>query len=130
MPGVPFVGGGNAVIWNHSRHESAALKLVQFSQTTEAGKLLYPGFGLPIREADWSDPSFDTQIYHVIKEAIKNGRGFPPARLWGLVEKRLADTLADIWAEILITPESQLDSIVEDRLRSLAQRLQLQIGTG
>ena len=130
MPGVPFVGGGNTVVWNHSRHELAALKLVQFCQSKEAGKLLYPGFGLPIREADWSGPSFDTQIYHVLKDAIKSGRGFPSARLWGLVEKRLADTLADIWAEVLITPESQLDSIVEDRLRSLAQRLQLQMGAG
>ena len=128
MPGVPFVGGGDLVIWNHSRHESSALKLVQFLHSTEAGRYLYPWFGLPIREADWSISPFDTEIYQLFRTAIRYGRSFPPARLWGLVEKRLTDTLADIWAEVLKEPESRIGSIVESHISDLANRLQLSLG--
>jgi multiple sugar transport system substrate-binding protein len=129
MPGTPFVGGGDLVIWNHSRHESSALKLIQFFHTKEAGKLLYPWFGLPISEEDWINPPFDTEIYQVFRAAIQKGRGFPTARLWGLVEKRLTDAYSDIWADVLTTPESQLDTIVEGRLNNLARRLQLSLGS-
>lgn len=128
MPGVPFVGGADLVIWNHSRHTSAGLKLIQFCQTSEAGRWLHPWFGLPIREVDWSQEPFDARIYQVFKEAIKKGRSFPPQPLWGLVEKRLTDTLAEIWAEVLVKPDAQLDSIVEEHIISLAERLQLAMG--
>jgi multiple sugar transport system substrate-binding protein len=127
MPGMPFVGGHHVVIWNHSRHDSAALKLIQFLQTEEAGKVLYPWFGLPIRENGWNNPSFDSKLYQVFKTSLLKGRGFPTARLWGLVEKRLMDVYSDIWAEVLKAPESQLDTIVETRLNNLAHRLQLSL---
>ena len=129
MPGIPFLGGGDLVIWNHSRHESSALKLIQFIHEKEAGRFLYPWFGLPIREEDWSDPPFNTESYQVFKDAIQNGRSFPPGRLWGLVEKRLTDTLADIWNEVLKSQESKLDAIVEFHLKNLAHRLQPSMGS-
>jgi hypothetical protein len=64
-------------------------------------------------------------LYPIFKDAIMKGRGFPPVRLWGLVEKRLTDTLTEIWAEVLKEPESHSDEIVETQLKGLAQRLQL-----
>jgi multiple sugar transport system substrate-binding protein len=129
IPGIPFVGGGDLVIWNHSRHEMAALTLIKFLNSIDSSRDLYPWFGLPIREDDWLTPPFDQEIYQVFKIAIRKGRGFPPDRLWGLVEKRLTDTLADIWVEVLKVPASKLDGVVEDRLLDLSSRLQLSLGS-
>jgi multiple sugar transport system substrate-binding protein len=128
VPGVPFVGGQDLVIWNHSRHESAALKLIQFLHTDEAGKQLCPLYGLPVSENAWETPPFDTGFYPVFKTAIQKGRGFQ-GQLWGLVEKRLTDEYADIWADVLKSPDAQLDTIVETRLSNLAHRLQLSLGS-
>jgi ABC-type glycerol-3-phosphate transport system substrate-binding protein len=125
IPGIPFVGGGDIVVWRHSRHESAALKFVQFFHTEEAAKLLYPWFGLPISENGWSNPPFDSDVYQVFRSAIQKGRGFPTTWLWGLVEKRLTDTLADIWVELLKGSDLSSDAIVETHLNGLARHLQL-----
>lgn len=125
IPGIPFVGGGDIVIWKHSWHEESTLKLIQFFQTEEAAKLLYPWFGLPVSEDGWSDPPFDSEIYQVFRTAIQEGRSFPTVRLWGLVEKRLTEILADIWAEVLKDPDIDSDPIVEAHLNGLARRLQL-----
>jgi multiple sugar transport system substrate-binding protein len=125
MPAVPFVGGGDLVVWNHSRHVLSAIKLIHFFHTEEAGKLLYPWFGLPISEDGWSNSPFDSNIYQAFKTAIQKGHGFPTVRLWGLVEKRLTDILANIWTEVLKNPESPPDKIVETQLKALARRLQL-----
>jgi multiple sugar transport system substrate-binding protein len=128
VPGVPFVGGHDLVVWNHSRHDSAALKLIQFLHTDETGKELYPLCGLPISDNAWANPLFDSGLYPVFKAAMQKGRGFR-GQLWGLVEKRLTDVFSDIWEEVLKAPESQLDTIVETRLNNLAHRLQLSMGS-
>jgi multiple sugar transport system substrate-binding protein len=126
VPGVPFVGGNQLVIWNHSRHVEAAIKLIKFLHKDAAAKAIYPNFGLPIRESLWSRPPFDTKGYDTFKAAILTGRGFPGGQLWGLVEKRLVDVLAEIWVEVLKEPK-RLDTIVESQLNSLARRLQLSL---
>jgi hypothetical protein len=41
------------------------------------------------------------------------------------VEKRLTDTLADIWVEILKGVDTDPNAIVESNLTGLARRLQL-----
>jgi multiple sugar transport system substrate-binding protein len=128
MPGIPFVGGQDLVIWNHSHHESAAIKLIRFLHTDEAGKQLFPLYGLPIGESAWENPPFNTGFYPIFKTAIQEGRGFK-GHLWGLVEKRLTDEFSDIWAEILKPPESSSDLIVDTKVKSLANRLRVTLGT-
>ena len=128
MPGIPFVGGQDLAIWNHSRHIPAVIKLIQYLHSEEAGKEFYPAFGLPISENAWENPPFDTGFYQIFKTAIRKGRGFHGG-MWGLVEKRLTDEYADIWANVLKSPVAQLDEIVENRLNNLARRLQLSIGS-
>ena len=127
MPGIPFVGGHQAVIWNHSRHEQSAIKLIKFLHTEESSKYLYPQSGLPISEEGWSNPPFDSEIYQVFKTSLQRGRSFPTVRLWGLVEKRLTDAYSDIWAQVLNEPEERLDEIVDTYLTNLANRLQLSL---
>jgi multiple sugar transport system substrate-binding protein len=127
VPGVPFVGGQDLIVWKHSQHDSAALKLIQFFHTDEAGKELYPLCGLPISSNAWANPLFDSGLYPVFKEAMQKGRGFR-GKLWGLVEKRLTDIYSDIWANVLKTPELSSDVIVEAQLKDLANRLRLTLG--
>lgn len=128
MPAVPFVGGNHLVLWNHTRHEMAALKFIEFLQSEEAGKLIYPQFGLPVRQSAWAHPPFDRERYQVLLKAIQMGRGFPTGQLWGLVEKRLTDVLADIWANILKNPEQDSENIIESQIKGLANRLRLTLG--
>jgi multiple sugar transport system substrate-binding protein len=128
MPGVPFVGGQDLVVWKHSRHKAAAIKLIHFLHGDEAGRSLFPSYGLPVSESAWENPPFDTDFFPIFKTAIQKGRGFQ-GQLWGMVEKRLTDEYADIWTEVLNSPEVQLDTIVETRLKNLARRLELSMET-
>lgn len=129
MPAVPFVGGNHLVIWNHTRHEEAALKFIRFLQGESAGRLIFPQFGLPVRQSAWVDPPFDTEPYQILMRSIQKGRGFPSGQLWGLVEKRLSDIFANIWSVILKEPELPPDAIIEAQLKGLANRLRLTLGT-
>jgi multiple sugar transport system substrate-binding protein len=129
MPGVPFVGGNQLIIWNHSRHVGAVLKFIQFLQSESAGRLIYPQFGLPVRSSAWVHPPFDAEHYQTLMRAIQKGRGFPTGQLWGLVEKRLTDVFTDIWTEVQREPEARLDTIVETHLINLARRLQMSLGS-
>ncbi len=128
MPGVPFVGGDDLVVWGYSEHERAALQLIQFLHTDETCKTLYPANGLPVCEDDWSEPPLNSEAYQVFKSSIQKGHGFPNARLWGLVEKRLTDTFSHIWMEALQNPETPPDAIVETHIEGLAKRLRLVLG--
>ena len=128
MPGPSFVGGQDLVIWNHSHHEAAAVKLIRFLHTDESVRELFPLYGLPISESAWENPPFNSGFYPIFKNAMKEGRGFK-GHLWGLVEKRLTDEFSDIWAEILNQPESSSDIIVETHIKSLGNRLRVTLGT-
>jgi multiple sugar transport system substrate-binding protein len=123
VPGVPFVGGEHLVIWKHSRRQEQSLRLAKFLARPESSELLYPFFGLPVAIDGWDHAPFTEPNYQAFRNALQNGRGFPPGQLWGLVEKRLQDTLPEIWAEVLARPE-RTDSIVENYLGALAKQLQ------
>lgn len=123
VPGIPFVGGEHLVIWKHSNRPEQALRLAKFLARPESGESLYPLFGLPVTSDGWDRAPFNTPGYQVFQDALKNGRCFPPRQLWGLVEKRLSETLAEIWTEVLAHPQ-RTDSIVENYLGALAKRLQ------
>ncbi|HTX92792.1 MAG TPA: extracellular solute-binding protein [Anaerolineales bacterium] len=126
-PGVPFVGGHDLVVWNHTSHPAASLELIRFLHSDEVGRVIYPSCGLPISENGWANPPFDSGLFPVFKEALQKGRGFK-GRLWGMLEKRLADVYADIWEEIIRQPEERLDIIIETHLNELARHMQLSMG--
>ncbi len=129
MPAVPFVGGNNLVMWNHTRHEMAALKFIEFMENEAVGQLIYPQFGLPVRQSAWTQSPFNTELYQALLKSVEQGRGFPTGQLWGLVEKRLTDVLADIWANVLRNPDKDNDEIIDSQLKGLANRLRLTLGS-
>jgi multiple sugar transport system substrate-binding protein len=126
LPGVPFVGGEHLAIWKHARRPEYALKLARFLSRKASGEVLYPEFGLPVAPDGWDAPVLQHPGYAVFLNALQHGRSFSSGQLWGLVEKRLTDALADIWTEVLAHPE-HADATVERHISTLAQRLRATI---
>jgi multiple sugar transport system substrate-binding protein len=127
MPGVPFAGGENIVIWQHSRQKDTAEKLLQFITESQRALSLYPLIGLPVREEGWQQPSFvENPVYAEFRTSLRAGRSLPTDPLWGLVEKRLVDTVAQIWLEVFRSPEKS-DAIVESSITSLADSIRYSI---
>lgn len=126
LPGMPFVGGHNLVVWKHSRQRMAAIRLIKFLNSQEAEQGVYPHYGLPIRENGWTQPPFNTSEFAIFRASLNSGRSFPNSPLWALVEKRLADLMPDLWAQVIENPEDS-DSIVETQLTNVARRLEMAI---
>jgi multiple sugar transport system substrate-binding protein len=123
---VPFVGGYHLVVWRFKRKSSAVMKLVEFLAGRQAPQSLFPAFGLPARRETLAQatglqvppfPSYAPMLY--------SGRSFPTARMWGLIEKNLVDSLPVIWADVLATEEPDLTAILDRHITPLAHRLRL-----
>ena len=126
-PGVPFVGGSNLVIWKHTRHENTAIELVHFltSQSVQYSYCRRAGL-LPVRlDVLNRSPFADHLLYRVMSEGVKIGRPFPSFSAWGLVEDGLTAELTYLWAEVLADPHLNLDAAIDERLGTLARRLDL-----
>jgi multiple sugar transport system substrate-binding protein len=126
LPGVPFVGGHNLAVWKHTRQRHAAIRLVKFLSSHAAEPGVYPEYGLPIRDNGWTLPPFDTPQFGIFRDALNAGRCFQNSPLWALVEKRLAELIPGLWAQVIEKP-AQSDEIVETQLRNLANRLEMAI---
>jgi multiple sugar transport system substrate-binding protein len=124
LPGMSFIGGHNLVVWKHSRQRQKALRLVKFLSSKAVEQCR---FGLPMRDSGWDLPPFDTPQFGIFRDSLSAGRCFPNGRLWGLVEKRLAEFMPGLWAQVIENP-AQSDEIVETQLGSLANRLDMTIG--
>src|SRR5689334_7602114 len=126
MPGASFVGGTNLVIWKHSMDREAALLLLDFLIKESAGCNLFPLFGLPAYVPSWKKVQFMEEPYFtILLDALQNGRTFPVGELWGLVEKRLVDTIPVVWEKVLASNENDTDKILTETVVPLAQRLNI-----
>jgi multiple sugar transport system substrate-binding protein len=126
-PGVPFVGGSNLVVWKHTRQEKLAFELVKFltSQATQSAYSTHAR-SLPVRLDALSNPPFSTNpLYKSIVEALKSGRSYQVSRLWGMVEERLIAEFNQIWAARFSDPSADLDTVLEQHVRPLAERLNI-----
>ncbi|HTP06653.1 MAG TPA: extracellular solute-binding protein [Anaerolineae bacterium] len=125
LPGVPYIGGSQLVIWKHSPYVEPALRLIRHLNSTEAQARLVQASGLfptrwdvLAREPFQSDPFFQTAA-----EGLKTGRAFPASSLWGLVENKLAEAFAAIWSDIFLGKSADIHAIVDAHLEDAAQRL-------
>jgi multiple sugar transport system substrate-binding protein len=124
VPGVPFIGGSNLVIWKSCKEPQAALELVNFLNSPEV-VLTYQKYAghLPGRKdifrsfiAQQTDP-----VYKVFEESLQIGRSFPIVPHWGRFENKLVETLGLIWEDWLNQPGTQLRSIVVHRINQLEE---------
>jgi len=128
-PGIPFVGGSHLVVWKYSRLAREAVRLVQFLTGLRFQQCCKRGGLLPVRltALDLFNTS-SAEMGKYLQQSLTKGRSFPSVPLWQVIEARLADALAATWGEVLETPDSNWDAILDDRLNQLAQRLSLTLG--
>jgi multiple sugar transport system substrate-binding protein len=130
LPGKAFVGGCNFVIWEYSMHPREAFELVQFLGLQPAHFPASPHDHLvPTRHDVIQLPVAQDDIFNrTYLQALQSGKGFPTIRLWGSIEGKLINTIADIWAERNANLDEDLDTCLHRRLDPLAERLNVVLG--
>ncbi len=125
MPGVPFVGGSNLAIWEHTRHSKEALELVRFMASQPVQATAVPQAGLlPVRLDVLEDAPFTTDpLYQVVSQSLKAGRGLRATYLWGLAEAKLVTALSELWADTFAAGTPDQERIIADHLEPLAHML-------
>ena len=125
VPGVPFVGGSNLVVWRHSRRVNEAMELVRFLTSPQVQTSYVSQAGLlPARRDALTASPFTTEPpFQVISASLKTGRGFQAAYMWGLIEDGLIATLGVLWKAIFSNPELDIEQEVAERMQVLARSL-------
>ena len=125
IPGIPFVGGSNLAIWEHTRHSKEALELVRFMSSQPVQATTVPQAGLlPVRLDVLNDAPFTTDpLYQVVGQSLKTGRGLRATYLWGLAEAKLVATLSELWADTFAAGTADQESIIANHLEPLARVL-------
>jgi maltose-binding protein MalE len=127
VPGVPFVGGSNLVIWNHVLpvQEALAVDFVRYltqpdTMMTEYKSAKYTPANVDALNQVELDPTFLP-----LTQSLKQGRALKRVPLWGLVEDKLVKALHHVWQAIFATPEPEVEKIIENNLLPLEDRLNI-----
>lgn len=125
LPGVPFVGGSNLVIWKHSRQPELALQLIRHLIDTEVCANYGQKIGyFPARtQAHSHTPFLIPVIDRAMMDTFSVGRTFPVVPLWGMIEERFTSALAEVWQRMQGNPEDALDDILQPVLNRAAEDL-------
>ncbi|MBN2148779.1 MAG: extracellular solute-binding protein [Anaerolineales bacterium] len=134
MPGVPWIGGDDLVIWRRSQDsmliEKAAVALVNFLTCRRSQKVycgLIPNHHTPTRLDVLPDlPLPDSQLTQAVVQSLRSGRSYPPISLWGRVENQLSSALNRVWVEIFAGKDPE--TALHDLLDPLARQLRLTLG--
>lgn len=127
MPGVPFVGGSNLVVWKYSYQTTATLKLVRHLTSRKTQQSVIPQCGwLPTRLDVLNEAPFTTEPYYqIIKHSLQQGRSFQAAYIWGVVEDRLKSGLSELWSTLFANPELNLEDTVSEYIDAIYNNLNL-----
>jgi multiple sugar transport system substrate-binding protein len=108
VPGVPWIGGDNLVIWRHTRanlgREKAAVALTQYllSQPVQRAHAQSEDVGIPARTDSLNAlPLPDSQLTKVVTRSLRTGRSYRSITIWSKIEHQFAQSLGKIGAEIL-----------------------------
>jgi multiple sugar transport system substrate-binding protein len=127
LPGQPFVGGSNLVIWKHTRQENLALELIGYlTQPSHSSDYGQSSGILSARSQSFSGKHYEhDRVLKVLFESIQAGRSFPTMPLWGLVEDRLATTISSIWQMLSVNPDLNVEETIRPTLAKVARSLNL-----
>jgi ABC-type glycerol-3-phosphate transport system substrate-binding protein len=130
MPGVPWVGGDNLVIWKHisvePEREKAAVALVQhlLSHESQTAHAHSEDFNIPARlDAFDALPMRDSQLTRSIVRSLRTGRAYRSLTSWSKIEHRFGLTFGKIGAEIL--NGADVDESTRNHLKHFAQWLEI-----
>lgn len=127
QPGVPLIGGSDLVIWNHVplALEQQAVDLIAYLSSKEAQLLTYELTGLIPARIDALKQVCASPDYAPILKSMETGRTMGNARLWGMMEEKIANEFDQICVEILDEPEQKMQTIIKDHMARLEQRIKL-----
>lgn len=133
LPGVPWIGGANLVIWKEARmnpeQERAALDLARFLTTPAAQvKLAAAQYSIPARvealaQYDFAIPAFRAAV----EQSVRTGQSYPRVKLWVRIMSDLRSALDSITGEVLEKTDEDVQEILQRRLKPLASRLNLML---
>lgn len=131
FPGSHFVGGTNLVVWQHSKQEKSALKLVEFLTRADVqADYILPAGWLPARIDGFPQtPIISKEIDEKIKQSLQTGRSFKANYLWGMAEDRLNACFNQIWKDIFAYPEADIEEVVIRRIKPVAHKLEVMFKT-
>jgi multiple sugar transport system substrate-binding protein len=134
LPGRPWVGGDNLVIWRHAQaypeRERAAVQLANFLASHPAQmELCRQGEYFPVRlETLHALTLKPDSLAQTIAQIYDNGWSHKTVPLWGRVEKQLGQELNNIAEAVLAQPDTDPEALIQAHLNPLARRLRLMLG--
>lgn len=125
IPAPSFMGGMTLVIFQHTRQEENAVRLVEFLVSPKVQAEYAPMVGLlPAVKEAWDFPPFSTDSnYRMMRQSIQRGRTFPRVPLWGTIEDRMVKSIGFVWNELLTTEKANARQVVHKHFAPLASRL-------
>lgn len=130
MPGVPWIGGDNLVLWSHTRvqpeKERLAVELVRTLLDEPAQEAQANGEEtiLPTRpQALATLPLPGSQVTQAVIHSLEHGRAYQTMPLWSKIEHRFGQTLVEIGKKTL--RGADVKDTVQQELERLANRLEI-----
>lgn len=134
VPGVPWVGGDNLVVWKHTQgypeRERAAVALAGFlaSQDAQRQHAQNGTVMLPTRPDSFSAlPYMQNPLTQAVIRSLQTGRSYRAVAIWGRLESQLSSTLGRIGEAILSGVET--DAALQQHLEPLARRLEITLSS-
>lgn len=133
LPGVPWIGGSNLVIWKEAQlipeQERAALDLVRFLTTPAAQiKQTQALYSIPSRVDALTQHNFAIPAFRAaVEQSVRTGRAHPRVKLWVRILSELRFAFDAAAGEVIEHPEEAVEDILLRRLKPLANRLNLML---
>jgi multiple sugar transport system substrate-binding protein len=133
LPGIPWIGGSNLVIWNETRmfpaQEKAALTLIRFLANIKAQKEYATGQKvIPARIEALAEMEFEPpQLKEVCEKSLRTGRSYHAGPGWMRMLSELRYRFDAITTEVLSDREEDIEKILERHLVPVADRFKLLI---
>jgi multiple sugar transport system substrate-binding protein len=126
VPGVPYVGGTNLVIWRHALYAPAAADLLKHLTSVEVQRYCFETTGvLPARvEVLESEPFISGPRHRAFVRSLKSGRTLKIIYRWAAVEQRLVNMLTRLWSDLAKDPQLDLEAEVASRTMALIDNLE------
>jgi multiple sugar transport system substrate-binding protein len=125
VPGVPYVGGSNLVVWRHTLHTPTAAELLKHLTSIEVQRHFFETTGvLPARvEVLESEPFTSDPHYQALARSLKSGRTLKIFHRWAAIEQRLVHMLTQLWSDLARDPQLDLENEVASRTTALIDNL-------
>lgn len=133
LPGVPWIGGSNMIIWKEVRmnleQERSALELAKLLTTPRAQvKLAAAMYSVPARIEALSQLNFAVEAFRAaVEQSVRYGRSYPTVKLWVRIMNELRNVFDITTADVLNNPGEEIEQILQRRLTPIANRLKLML---